>query len=158
MAGRLAEPGIIDPALALAQRVGAGGGELAEAVVGRGGGAGDAVDPTDRHRGLVAEGVVDGIGLEPQRRRAGLDHLLGQQARRGIIGEGRRPRAARRPCRARPDQPAQRNRRRHPANDPSHVPLPSRTQRALQLKNQCPSQSAGGASPVGIQVHCHGNW
>jgi hypothetical protein len=96
MAGRLAEPGIVDPALALAERVGIRGGELAEAVVGGGAGAGGDVDPADRHRGLVAEGVVDVIGLEPQRRGAGLDHLLGQKPRRRVIGKRRRPRQARR--------------------------------------------------------------
>jgi hypothetical protein len=125
MAGRRAEPGIVDPALALAQRIGIRGGKLTEAVVGGGAGAGDDVDPADRHRGLVAEGVVDVIGLQPQRRGVGLDHLLGQQAGRAVIGEGRCPRAARSPPRARPDQPAQCNRRRNPANDPPHVPLHS---------------------------------
>ena len=78
----------------------------------KGAGAGDDVDPADRHRGLVAEGVVDVIGLQPQRRGARLDHLLGQQAGRAVIGKGRCPRAARSPGRARPDQPAQCNRRR----------------------------------------------
>jgi hypothetical protein len=99
VAGRLAEPRVIDPALALAQGVGVGGGKLALGVVGRGAAAGRDVDPADRHRGLVAEGVVDVIGLEPQRRGVGFDHLLGQQARRRVIRKRRGPRPARRPHR-----------------------------------------------------------
>jgi hypothetical protein len=80
VAGRLAEPRVVLPGLALAQRVGVGNRELAERVVGRGAGAGGDVDPADRDRGLVAVGIVDVIGLQPQRRGARLDHLLGQQA------------------------------------------------------------------------------
>jgi len=79
------EAGIVLPGLALAQRIGVGGGELAPGVVGRGAAAGRDVDAAHRHRGLVAEGVVDGVGLGPQRRRAGLDHLLGQQPRRAVV-------------------------------------------------------------------------
>jgi hypothetical protein len=102
VAGRLAGPRIVLPALALAQRVGIRGGRLTEAVVGRRAGAGDDVDPADRHRGLVAEGVVDVIGLQSQRRGGRLDHLQGQQAGRAVMGEGQCPRAARRPGRAGP--------------------------------------------------------
>ena len=95
MAGRLAEPGIILPGLALAQRIGVGGGELTLGVIGRGAAAGRDVDPADRHRGLVAEGVVAGIGLKPQRRGVGLHHLLGQETRRAVIRKRRGPRPAR---------------------------------------------------------------
>jgi hypothetical protein len=52
-----------------------------------------------------AVGVVARISLQPQRRIVRLDHLLGEQPRRRVIGKGRGARdAARGPCRARQRQ------------------------------------------------------
>lgn len=62
-----ANRGCVLEAFALVQRIFVGGGELAAGVEGGGRGAGDDIDATDRRRRLVAEGVVDVMGLKPQR-------------------------------------------------------------------------------------------
>jgi hypothetical protein len=81
-----AEALVVLPSLSVVERVLGAGRELALGI--EGGGAGVDVGAVGCHGDLVAEGVIGVVGLQPQRRRVGLDYLLGEQAGVGVVGEG----------------------------------------------------------------------
>lgn len=94
------------PSVGLVQRIRRAGDELAARIVSRAGLARGETVARLRYRQLVAEGIVGRVGLQLQRRRAGLDRFLREQAGARIIGKTRVARDARLrqrragPCRA----------------------------------------------------------